>query len=63
MSKTQLKPLILRGKVIPNTFEEIRGGAESIYAKRMSHGEVQYWHQSFYGYLPASRVSIVKGKS
>jgi hypothetical protein len=48
------------GKLIPGIFENLQGGLEPIYSKNIERGEIQYWHQSGYGYLTAKSVKIVR---
>lgn len=42
-----------------NVYEDMDEPSEPIFARFVESGEVQFWHQSFYGFLPESRVEIV----
>lgn len=42
-----------------NVYEDVTGGLEPLFEFVTDRGEVQFWHQSGYGYLPASRVEVL----
>ena len=50
---------ILRPTATPNVFADVNGGMEPLFARSVERGEVQYHHQSGYGCLPESRVTVV----
>lgn len=51
--KTTLRPTATR-----DVYEDVKGGSEPLFVRSVEHGEVQFGHQSGYGYLPESRVVI-----
>lgn len=53
MSTTQLR------QTGPHTFEDVAGGREPGFLRCRDGGEIQYWHETGYGYLPEDRVEIV----
>lgn len=46
--------------VCGNTFEDVAGGREPLFLRCMDGGRIAYMHQSGYGCLPESEVTIVE---
>jgi len=59
MIKEVIRPYLGEdGKQIASLYESIDGGFEPIWTRSVERGEVQFWHESGYGYLPESHVEI-----
>lgn len=57
--KAVLRPLRdSTGRVVPHIYESIHGGYEPLFLRSVERGEVQFGHQSGYGYLPESQVEV-----
>lgn len=42
-----------------NVYEDLDEPSEPLFTRFVKRGEVQFWHQTGYGYLPESRTEIV----
>lgn len=57
--KAVLRPLRdASGRLVPHIYESIHGGLEPLFRRSVERGEVQFGHQSGYGYLPANKVEV-----
>lgn len=57
--KAVLRPLRdAAGRMVPHIYESVYGGLEPLFVRSVERGEVQFGHQSGYGYLPESQVEV-----